>query len=469
MKNKFYTLFVILTSSFLFLSSCDNGKKLDKKDAEPRTCFDLADKPLKTLEHTKDNVIYEVNIRQFSKEGTFKAFEKHIPRLKEMGVDILWLMPVFPISEKNKKGTLGSYYAVADYKKLNPKFGNEDDFRSLIKTAHNNGMTVILDWVANHTGWDNPWITEHKDWYTQDSSGNVIPPVGTDWSDVADLNYDNKDMQAAMIDALSYWVKEFDVDGYRCDVAGMVPTEFWNKARQTLDQIKPVFMLAEAEQTDLHKQAFDMTYAWKMHHIMNAIAAKKQNADSLRKYFLDASKEYPKSAYRMTFTSNHDENSWNGTVFERMPKSYKTFAVLTFMVPGMPLIYNGQEAGLDKRLEFFEKDEIKWKDFETAQLYTKLSKIRKANPALYSGDYGGDIRFVDVDKFDQVFAMKRTKNKNTVLALFNLSDKPVAFTVKNEKGSYVDAFSGEKVEVTADYNMKFKAWEYKVLLLETKQ
>ena len=254
-------------------------------------------------ERTNASNIYEVNIRQYTPEGTLKAFEAHIPRLKETGIDILWLMPIFPISEKNRKGTMGSYYAVANYTEVNPEFGTKEDLKSVIKTAHDNGMLLILDWVANHTGWDNPWITEHPEWYTKDSTGDITHTVGTDWTDVADLNYDNKDMREAMKDALKYWVQEFDVDGYRCDVAGMVPVDFWNNVRAELDSIKPVFMLAEAEQLDLHEKAFDMGYAWHFHHIMNQIAAGKQNADSLRSYFEHATEEYPQRIYRMSFTS----------------------------------------------------------------------------------------------------------------------------------------------------------------------
>ena len=327
-------------------------------------------------------------------------------------------------------------------------------------------MLVILDWVANHTGWDNPWIAEHPDWYTQDSTGNIIIPVRTDWTDVADLNYNNQDMRAAMTDALKYWVQEFDIDGYRCDVAGMVPTDFWNNVRTELDKIKPVFMLAEAEQLDLHEKAFDMGYAWHLHHIMNELAKGKQNADSLRKYFEKAQDEYQQKVYRMAFTSNHDENSWNGTVFERMPDCYKTFAVLSFVVPGMPLIYSGQEAGLDKRLKFFEKDAIEWKEHEIKDLYTKLIALKNENKALWNGEAGSPAYFINTSNKDQIFTFKRKKNDNTVLVMMNLSPKEAKFNYleKDFERYYIEYFTGKEMSVKPHEHYILKPWEYKVLI-----
>lgn len=462
MKNPIYILLSIAFLLLLFAFACNNAEP--KEDAGEKLTKDTLTSVVKPDERTKDAVIYEVNIRQYTEEGTFKAFEKHIPRLDSLGVDILWLMPIYPISEKNRKGELGSYYAVADYKGVNPNFGIEEDLKSLIATAHQHDMLVILDWVANHTGWDNHWIEQHPEWYTKDSTGTVIMPEGTDWSDVADLNYDNEEMRKAMTDALVYWVKEFDVDGYRCDVAGMVPTEFWNNLRPKLEEIKPVFMLAEAEQLDLHEKAFEMGYAWHLHHVMNNVASGKQNADSLRKYFKRAKEKYPQEVYRMSFTSNHDENSWNGTVFERMPDSYKTFAALTFAAPGMPLIYSGQEAGLDKRLAFFKKDQIEWQAHEMGELYKNLTRIKAENPALHNGAYGGKMEFVKTTKDNIIFAFSRTKDDNTVLSVFNFSDKQTEFKIKKTKGTFKDALSGEKTEINKGTKMKLEPWEFKIFI-----
>ncbi len=447
----------------LIFSSCNSQTNEDnknaKKDSTELTVYQYP-------ERTKKSNIYEVNIRQYTPEGTFKAFEKHIPRLKKMGVDILWLMPIFPISEKNRKGSKGSYYAVANYKEVNPEFGTKNDLQSIIKLAHKNNMLVILDWVANHTGWDNPWITEHPDWYTQDSLGNIVCTVGTDWTDVADLNYDNKNMRTAMIDALKYWVQDFDVDGFRCDVAGMVPTDFWNDARAELDKIKPVFMLAEAEQLDLHDKAFDMGYAWNLHHIMNEIAKGKKNAKDLRNYFEKAQKEYPQKVYRMAFTSNHDENSWNGTEYERMPKSYKTFAAMTFTIPGMPLIYSGQEASLNKRLKFFEKDTIDWSNLEMQDFYTKLIKLKNENSALWNGEAGSPAYFINTSNPEQIFTFKRKKDNNTILVIMNLSNKDAKFHYmeKDFERTYTEYFTGEEIKIKPQKTYNLKPWEFMILI-----
>ena len=416
-------------------------------------------------DRTEKSNIYEVNIRQYTPEGTIKAFEKHLPRLKKTGIDILWLMPIFPISEKNRKGSLGSYYAVANYKKLNPEFGTEDDLHHLIETAHKDSMLVILDWVANHTGWDNPWITEHSDWYTHDSTGQIIPSV-PDWTDVADLNYDNKAMRNEMVNSMKYWLTDFDIDGFRCDVAGMVPTDFWDSARVELNKVKPVFMLSEAEQPDLMKKAFDMNYAWNFHHIMNEIAKSEQNADSLRKYVENDPKTYPPKIYRMAFTSNHDENSWNGTVYERMPNSYKTFAALTFVAPGMPLIYSGQEAGLNKRLRFFDKDTIDWSHLEMQDFYAKLIKLKKENKALWNGEAGSPAYFINTSNPDQILTFKRIKDDNTILVIMNLSDKEATFNYieKDFKRTFTEYFTEKEMQIKPYEKYTLKPGEYQILI-----
>ncbi|ALO16391.1 Alpha-amylase 2 [Salinivirga cyanobacteriivorans] len=439
----------IITLSFLF-GGCNQAKK--NQVAEQAAKAD-------PVEASKASTIYEVNIRQYTPEGTIEAFMQHIPRLKELGVDILWIMPIYPIGEKNKKGPLGSYYAVKDYKDVNPEFGTKDDFKKLVKTVHDNDMMIILDWVANHTAWDHPWIKKHPEWYTKDSTGDVVAPV-EDWTDVADLNYENQEMRQAMTDALVYWVKEFNVDGYRCDVASMVPNDFWESARTEMEKVKPVFMLAEAEKPELHKMAFDANYAWELHHIMNEIAKGKQNASHLRKYFKKEPTRFADSVYRMAFTTNHDENSWNGTVFERMPNSYKTFAVFTYAAPTFPLIYSGQEAGLNKRLAFFKKDTIEWKEHEMGALYKKLNTLKEDNPALWNGRYGGKINVLKTNHSKQIFAFTREKEDNKVLAIFNLSDTAAEVKFKNFKPaqSFKDAFTGK--EFDGKTSIKLEPWDY---------
>ncbi|MBN1767319.1 MAG: alpha-amylase [Prolixibacteraceae bacterium] len=413
-------------------------------------------------EWSHDAVIYEVNVRQYTPEGTFEAFSEHLPRLKELGVEILWFMPIYPISEKNRKGTLGSYYAISDYTGVNPELGTFEDFKQLVEEAHSMGFKVLLDWVANHTGWDGSWIENHPDWFTHDSLGNIVSPV-EDWSDVADLNYDNTQMRAAMIDAMQYWVSEADIDGYRCDVAGMVPVDFWNEARAALDSIKPVFMLAEDEsEAELLHKAFNMNYGWEFHHIMNSIAQGEADANAVAGYYTKVDSVYPQGSYMMHFTSNHDENSWNGTVYERMGDAVKTMAALSFTLPGMPLIYSGQEAGNNKRLEFFEKDEIDWSNLEMQQFYAKLIDLKQQNKALWNGCAGGDIQFIDVHKDILVFI--RAYKQNKVLAVFNLSGEALDIsTIPDEIcGTYTNEKNQLQETITQNKPMSLSAWEYKI-------
>lgn len=413
---------------------------------------------------SQNAVIYEVNVRQFTPEGTFEAFSKHMPRLKEMGIDILWFMPIYPISEKNRKGTLGSYYAISDYKAINPEFGSLEDFKAVVDQAHNLGMKVILDWVANHTGWDGPWIENHPEWFTQDSLGNIVSPV-EDWSDVADLNYDVPEMRTTMIDALKYWVAEANIDGYRCDMAGMVPVDFWEAARLELDKIKPVFMLAEdeAEPALLHK-AFNANYGWELHHIMNKIAKSEAGVADVKTYFDKADSLYPAGSFTMHFTSNHDENSWQGTEYERMGDAVKTMAALSFVIPGMPLIYSGQEAGLKKRLEFFEKDEIDWTNLEMQDFYAKLIQLKKENISLWNGISGGNLTILEQPDSPNLLVLIREKDGNKVLAFFNLSDQPIATSVSDDalKGRYKDAFTGQSQKLKQKTTVELGAWEYKI-------
>ena len=413
-------------------------------------------------EWSYNKTIYEVNIRQYSKAGDFKGFEKHLPELKEMGVGILWFMPIHPIGIKNRKGILGSYYSVKDYKAVNPEFGTIEKFKLLVKEIHRMGMYVIIDWVANHTAWDNPWITEHPDFYTTDSLGNIISP-NPDWTDVADLNYDNSDLRLAMIDALKFWVEECNIDGYRCDVAGMLPTEFWIEARPELEKIKPVFMLAEWDTPDMHR-AFDMTYDWNMHRTMNGIYAGDKNVKDIVNHLIDDQKKYPENAFRMQFTSNHDENTWNGTVFERLGDAAQEFAVFSFLIPDMPLIYTGQEAGLDKRLEFFESDPVDWKDHPFRKLYTNLIGLKKSNDALLCGNRGGELIMLSSSNDTSVFAFTRTGEKNKIFAVFNFSDQKVDCTLQGNSmiGNYRNFFTGKVETFSSEESFKLEPWRYKL-------
>jgi glycosidase len=409
--------------------------------------------------------IYEVNIRQYTPEGTFKAFEKHLPRLQKMGVKILWLMPINPIGEKNRKGSLGSYYSVQNYEAVNPHFGTLNDLKALVKDAHARGMHVIIDWVANHTAWDNVWVKAHPDWYKKDENGNFVSPF--DWTDVIALNYDNPDLRKAMINAMIYWVKNAGIDGFRCDVAGMVPVDFWDEARTALDKVKPVFMLAEDEDNAaLVKYAFDMNYAWKMLHLMNDIAQGKKKAADIWDYLKWNDETFGPDVYRMYFTSNHDENSWNGTAFERLGDAFKVFTVFDYTIPGMPLIYGGQEAGNNKRLRFFEKDTINWQNLPYAPFYSQLNHLKATDPVLENGVYGGKLIPLSKGINDYVFAFYREKEGNQLVAILNLSGQPRSFTVDSPqvKGTYHEFFKKKEINIQTDWTFHLPAWGYVLLV-----
>lgn len=429
---------------------------------KPQTAIDEPQEKctVQHLDWTRNAVIYEVNVRQYTKEGTFAAFEQHLPRLKELGVDVLWFMPIHPISEKNRKGTLGSYYAVKDYKGINPEYGTKEDFKRLVDKAHEAGFKVILDWVANHTGCDNVWLSDHPDWYVKDEAGNPKSPY--DWTDTYELNYDNKDMRAAMADALKYWVTDFNIDGYRCDMAHEVPTDFWNDVRPALDSIKPVFMLAESENYDLLEHAFDANYSWELMHMMSDVNKGTKTAEDIQAYVQKLDSLMCPDGYKMNFLTNHDENSWNGTEFERYGKGVETFAVLTYTLNGMPMIYTGQEVGMKKRLSFFEKDMVpSWTANATTAFYKKLNELKHTHPALRAGEIGGKLRFYTSSASKDILIYSREAAGKEIMVMLNLSGKNVTYQSNDalNRDNYVDYFSGKKVDKLPN---TLKAWEYRV-------
>ena len=377
--------------------------------------------------NTSGMTIYEVNIRQYTPEGTFDAFRDHIPRLADMGVDILWLMPIHPIGEVNRKGTLGSYYAVRDYLGVNPEFGTGGDFRELIDAAHNAGMFVIIDWVANHTAWDHVWTHDHPERFTKGPDGGFVPP-NPDWADVIDLDFDDPGTRIAMADAMAYWVREFGIDGFRCDVADDVPVDFWAPTIAALRAERPLFMLAEADSPEMHEAGFDATYGWRVSDAIVRITRGEEDAAALRRVIERDARQIGGDGdrFRMVFTTNHDWNSWNGTTAERLGPALDAATVLTFTLPGMPLIYSGQEAGLDKRLEFFEKDQIAWRADPAAALYERLCRLKSAAPALRHGADSGTIEFFDAGDPKRVVAFTRRLGASEVIVAVNLSAKPVA-------------------------------------------
>ena len=370
----------------------------------------------------RDAVLYEVNLRQYTPEGTINAFLPHLERLQELGVDILWLMPVHPIGQKNRKGSLGSYYSVRDYRAVDPGLGSLEDLRQLVRRAHARGFRVILDWVANHCAWDNSLVTAHPSWFVRDEKGRMKSPV-PDWSDVVDFDYTNPDLWDYMISSLEFWLEETGVDGFRCDVAGMVPTEFWEEARRRLEERKQVFLLAEWDDPALHRKAFDASYDWKMHKLMNRAARGQAGPADFREHLREDLAAFPPEAVRLQFTSNHDENSWNGTARERLGAAWSLFTVMSFTLTGMPLIYGGQEAGLDHRLKFFDKDTILWRRDQAADLYRRLISLKHTHEALENAPWGGVPRFVSLDGGESLLGWSREKNGDRVVVVVNLAGR----------------------------------------------
>ena len=415
---------------------------------------------------SKNAAIYQVNTRQFTAEGTFRAAEAELPRLRELGVTIVWLMPVHEIGKKNRKGTLGSPYSVRDYYSVNPEFGTLDDLKSFVAKAHELGMYVIIDWVANHTAWDNPLVTEHPDWYERDWKGEFHPTPWWDWTDIINLDYSKPELRKYMTEALKYWVAEADIDGYRCDVAGDVPIEFWNNARRELDTIKPVFMLAEWEGRDLHAEAFDMTYAFSWYETMEDIVAGKKPLDKLIRYYARDYSRHPEGGMRMVFVSNHDKNSWEGTQFEIFGEALEAAIVLTFVGEGMPLIYNGQEAGNERRLAFFERDPIEWRAHPIGDLYKKLLALHKRNTALWNGSWGAPMMRVPNNAPASVISFVRHNENDKVFAAFNFSPESqlVEFEETLYHGDYTDFFGGDSVILKADSQLSIEPWGYRVFV-----
>jgi glycosidase len=454
--------FLFLTMAILAIAGCNFSSDTQENKTATVDSEKVSATRVTHPDWSKNANIYEVNLRQFTREGNIRNFMTHLPRLKNMGVDILWFMPVHPIGMENRKGPLGSYYAVQDYTAVNPEFGNMKEFKNMVNLAHDLGMKVIIDWVANHTAWDHNWVSEHPEFYDLDSTGQMYAPHG--WEDVVQLDFDNKDLWPVMIGELEFWVRETNIDGFRCDVAGMVPTAFWDEARIALDNIKPVFMLAEAEKPELVINAFDMDYGWHFHHLSNLIARGDTAADVVSRYFDELKFKHPAGAYKMNFTTNHDENSWNGTVHERYGEGFKAFAVLMATVPGMPLIYTGQEAALDKRLKFFEKDPVDWKDYPLEDFYRKLLNLKKQNAALWNGNYGGAYHPVKTSNDADVVAFIRTKSEQSVFVVLNLSEaeQEVSLSGNDFAGEYTELFDGGKVTFVNNHQLKLKPWDYRV-------
>ena len=414
-------------------------------------------------------VLYEMNIRQLTPEGTLSAAEKKLDFLHSMGIDAIWMMPIYPIGEENRKGSLGSYYSIQDYCAVNPEFGTMEDFDSFVAKAHSLGMKILLDWVANHTARDAKWLkTKSADWYEREADGTAKIPW--DWSDTAKLNYANHDVWRGQIEAMRFWVEKHNIDGFRCDMAMLVPIEFWQQAAAVLHAVKPdIFMLAEAEELNLFDKAFDMCYAWEIHHMMCDIAKGERRVWDLRNTMYADRERYPNSAMKMMFTSNHDENSWSGSEFDRFGAAREVMTALTFVwEAAMPLLYTGQEVGYNHSFEFFERDYIpaeKYQANEDTELYRKLIALKHSQPALQAGERGGRTIEIENNAKDCLMTFVRELGDSRVVAIMNLSPYTIHADYNNGiyAGEYTNAITGEKVLLPVHLEQDIEPWGYTLL------
>ncbi len=434
----------------------------EREKAIPSAQFNAVGLP----DWARGSTIYEVNVRQYSASGKFAAVTADLPRLKALGVDILWLMPIHPIGEAHRKGSLGSYYAARDYLAVNPEFGTDQDLRDLVNGAHALGLRVILDWVPNHVSPDNPLTKTHPEFFWRDEQGNLTPPHGTDWTDVVQFDFNAPGLLDYQADVLRHWVKDFGVDGFRCDVAWGLPTPFWNEVTKRVRAANPdAFFLAEAELPQQQVAAFNLSYGFDLHGTMNAIAQGKRSASGIDEAYAKIRAHFPRGAALMVFTSSHDENSWAGTEFDRMGAGYVPFAVLTFLLDGVPMIYNGQEVGLDRRLEFFERDPIVWPagTHPMTRLYQVMTGLRHTHPALRTG---APMRRLDTTDNATFYVVERAAGERKVVGIFNLTPKDTKADLFDPAlaGTWRDAFTGESVTLNALVPLDLKGWRYRVLV-----
>ena len=438
------------------------------------------ERPLATPDWVKNAVIYQANIRQFSKKGTFNAFSEDLERIAALGVDMIWFMPIYPLCETNKKThpeatteNLGSHYAVYDFFSVNPRYGTPEDFRNVVKKIHDLGMKVVLDFVPNHTGWDSRWMLRHPEWFYRNTEGVIQSPVKEEngeswgWDDVAHLDYSNKRLRENVIQAHEFWMNEFNVDGFREDVAGEIPTSFWQELRTRLEKIRPVYMLSEDETkgSDHFKVCFDTNYAWQASIVLKEIAKGEKPASALYDWTEEVKKRFGTRGFQLNYTQNHDENTWNGTENELFGEGADCYTALTFVMEGMGLIYNGQEAGLDKRLWFFNKDEIDWSDFSRSAFFKTLTDLKHRNQALWNGQHGGELKRLTNNADDKVYAFYRSKGDNRFVGIFNLSDKKAEFILRGGEavGSYENVFAKKPQAIEAEMSLSLQPFEYRLL------
>ncbi len=474
------TIVIALALMFIMLRNVylTKQEELDKVTENHAQTFE--ERPLATPDWVKNAVVYQVNVRQFSEEGTFNAFSKELERIAALGADILWFMPIYPLCERNKKShedatteCLGSHYAVYDFFSVNPRYGTPEDFRQLVKKVQDLGMKVVLDFVPNHTGWDSRWMLRHPEWFHKDAEGNILSPVKEEngeswgWDDVAHLDYSNRKLRENVIQAHEFWMNEFNVDGFREDVAGEVPTSFWYELRTRLEKIRPIFMLSEDEVkgNEHFKVCFNANYAWEASIVMKKIVKGEKPASALNEWTETVKQRFGTRGWQLNYTQNHDENTWNGTEKELFGDGADCYTALTFVMEGMGLIYNGQEARLDKRLWFFNKDVIDWSDLSRSAFFKTLTDLKHRNKALWNGQYGGELKKLNTDADDAVYAFYRQKDEHQFVGIFNLSDKKVDFILRGAEGIgiYTDVFAKTQQDIQTEMTMTLPPFGYRLL------
>ncbi len=453
---------ISLFTALLIIAACNNQVNTNS-NKEKNTMTTTEYKKAAWINNTN---VYEVNLRQYTKEGTFNAFAKELPRLKEMGVETLWFMPITPIAQKKMKGTMGSYYACSDYTSINPEFGNLQDFKNLVKEAHAMGFKVIIDWVANHTGWDHVWTKTHPEYFEKDSATNDFK-IASGMDDIIELDFKNPDLRKAMIDAMRYWITECDIDGYRCDLAFWVELDFWLEARTELEKTKTLFWLAESdpvEHADYFK-AFDACYTWAWMHKTEDFYKKNQDKNILDTVLQQYNTVCGATGIPLWFTTNHDENSWNGSEYEKYGAMAKALAVFSFTWNGMPMIYSGQELPNMKRLKFFDKDPIEWNGkYELHDFYKTLLSLKKNNVALRAGDAAVTTHLLSTTADKNILAFIRKNGNSEVLVLINFSKEKISFNTNdtNLTGKYTNVFNKEEKDFTAVKSFEMQPWSYEV-------
>ena len=456
-------IFIVILASSMFLKCSSPIPEV----RGPNTYQPISDESLAT------GIIYEVNIRQYSNEGTFNAFTKDLGKIKDLGVNIIWLMPTYPISKTKSKGPLGSYYAISDYKGVNSEFGTIEDLKKLVYTAHQMGMYVIFDWVPGHTGWDHIWIKEHPEFYVKNDAGEIIDPIDPrtgesfGWTDVADLDYENYSMREEMKESMLYWIKETDIDGYRIDQAYAIPMDFYEDTFAAIKKLKSVFFLGETDANHpggmQHLKNFNASYDFPGHHLTKDIVNGHKSVKDYLKHRENFILKHNPAHLLLNFVSSHDENAWAGTVDELYGDAAHTIMALNYIAPGLPFLYSGVEYDLNKRLLFFEKDSFPRIEGRTFQLLKQLGELKTTHPALHAGKNAGQYNQIETSHIDKVLAFERTKLGDTIVFIANMSKEHMGFT-SPYNGKFKRFEDGKTKQLSYSYEYRMRPWEFWILI-----